>query len=118
MTEIPPADAPLTGEELAEAERRALLFNIEAARAGLFAAAVDIAEEMKSKGVAQVDVVILTAAAEMSAQLWQQVGWRRGVPMRTCRKNLLTEIGRMWSKHLRLDRANGDDEDAEKVTIQ
>ena len=112
------AEAPLSTEELAEAERRALLFNIEAARAGLFAAAVDIAEEMKKNGVAQVDVVILTAAAEMSAQLWQQVGWRRGVPMQTCRKNLLKEIGRMWSKHLRMDRSNGDGAEIEKVTLQ
>ncbi|MGH6730017.1 MAG: hypothetical protein ACREBK_07670, partial [Sphingomicrobium sp.] len=67
-------DAPLTDAEQEAAWRRHMAFNAEAARSGLFAAALDIATTMREQGVAQGEACLLTGAAEFVAQLWQQVG--------------------------------------------
>lgn len=77
-----------------EALARLIDFNIEAARAGLFAAALDITETMKDGGAPDEDAyaAILTASAKFTAQLWQQVSALRAVPHATARKVLDKEI--------------------------
>lgn len=69
-------------------------FNVEAARAGLFATALDITETMKDAGTPEEDTyaVILTASAKFTAQLWQQVSALRAVPHAKARKVLAKEI--------------------------
>ncbi len=85
--------------------RQSMAFNAEAARSGLFAAALDIAVEMKNAGIPHADAAILTGAAEMVAQLWQQVAHQAGIPAATARKNLEKEIRTFFGKHVRATRA-------------
>lgn len=100
-----PTDA---AEQAAFAQHMA--FNVEAVPAGLIAAVLDIAEELKKNDVPHADAIILTAAAEFTAQLWQQTAHRGLIPSRTARNRLLDEIKTFWAKHLRLNRAEPETE--------
>ena len=84
--------------------RRSMAFNAEAARAGLFAAALDILDQMKKAGVPQAEAAVMTGAVEMSAQLWQQVSHEAKIPVAKARKTFLGECQHFFSKHLRMTR--------------
>lgn len=91
--------APPTQAELKEAEWRAAAFNAEAARSGLFAAALDMAEAMKDSGIPNAEAALLTGAVEFVAQLWQQVGLAAGIPRATTRKLIEKELRFYLNKH-------------------
>lgn len=111
--ESPAMIAPVTDAENDAAYRRSMAFNAEAARAGLFAAALDIAGEMRKGGVPHADAAILTGAVEFSAQLWQQVGEKAGIASSQIRQNFLKEAKFFYGKHQRASRAG-----AQPVTHQ
>jgi hypothetical protein len=92
-------DTPATDEEQEAAFRRSLAFNTEAARAGLFAAALDIAETMKEAQVPHGESCIMTGAVEMAVQLWAQVSETAGVPRKKSRETLEKEMRRFFAKH-------------------
>lgn len=102
MTE-PTPDLP-TAAEAEAAFKQSMAFNAEAARSGLFAAALDIADTLKEANVPNGEAALLTGAAEMVAQLWQQVGEKAGIPSAKVRKTLLDEIKTFYGKHQRASR--------------
>jgi hypothetical protein len=58
--------------------RQSMAFNSDAARAGLFSAALDIADTMKENDVPHGEAAVVTGALEMAAQLWMQVMLQAG----------------------------------------
>jgi hypothetical protein len=101
MTDTPP---PLTDEEQEAAFRRSMAFNTEAARSGLFAAAIDIAQEMKKAGVPHGDACLVTGAVEFAAQLWFQMMHRAGQQPKKSKAKLVAEIKTFFDKHERAER--------------
>lgn len=95
--------APSTGNDDAD-WRRSMAFNAEAARAGIFAAALDMLDTMKAQGVPQAEAAVMTGAVEASAQLWQQVAHEAKIPVRTARRTFLGECQQFFSKHHRMTR--------------
>lgn len=91
MTEI-------THAEQEEALNDLLDFNIEAARAGLFNSAIDIAETMDANNVPEVSPIMLTAAVTFTAQLWQQMAELSGIPKKVALKALLTGIEKAFNE--------------------
>lgn len=104
-TTPPPPEAELTEEEQQAAFRQHMAFNAEAARSGLFAAAMDIADTMNKANVAHGEACLLTGAAEMVAQLWQQVGKGTGKSSREVRQTLVKEINFFFHKSRKADAA-------------
>ncbi len=100
-----------TDEEAARV--RALAFNTEAVRSGMFAAAIDIADTMRENGVENGESCLLTGCAEMVAQLWQQVAEKAGIPRATARKTLEREIRTFYAKH-----AKASEREAAEATVQ
>ena len=97
-------DKPPTDAEQEAAFRQSMAFNSEAVRSGLFAAALDIADELRKAGVPHGEACLLTGAAEFVAQLWQQVGHKGGIPPMKTRSTLLKEINTFYGKHVRATR--------------
>jgi hypothetical protein len=84
--------------------RRSMAFNAEAARAGIFAAMLDIHETMNKQGVPQAAAAVMTGAIEAAAQLWVQVSMESGIPVAKSRRTFLGECQTFFSKHLRMTR--------------
>lgn len=101
MTDAP---TPPTEAEQDAAFKRSMAFNAEAVRSGLFAAALDISNELKKAGVPHGEAALLTGAAEFVAQLWQQVGENGGLKPMKVRTTLLGEIKTFFGKHVRMSR--------------
>lgn len=99
-----PEEKPLTDEEQEAAFRQSMAFNTEAARSGLFAAAIDIAEEMKKAGIPHGEACLVTGAVEFAAQLWFQVMHRAGQPPKKSRAKLRQQIGEFFDKHEKAER--------------
>lgn len=97
-------EAPITDAEQEAAFRRSMAFNAEAARSGLFAAALDISLEMKKAGIPHGEACLLTGAVEMVAQLWQQMMSAAGQPPKRSRAKLVAEIRTFFDKHDRAGR--------------
>lgn len=89
-------DTPI---EKSEAERKSMAFNTEAARAGIFAAMLDIVDTMRESGIPDVEACVLTGAVEASAQLWAQVGQAAKIPRAKNRKTFEGEARRFFNKH-------------------
>lgn len=98
LTKTPPP-APPTDEEQQAAFQQSMAFNSEAVRSGLFAAAMDIAGELRKAEVPQGEACLLTGAAEFVAQLWQQVAENGGLNQNKSRDLLIKEIKTFWRKH-------------------
>lgn len=98
----PPPPLPIDKEEADW--RRSMAFNAEAARAGLFAAALDILDTMKKQNIPQAEAAVMTGAVEMAAQLWQQVSHQANIPVAKARRTFLGECQAFFSKHLRMTR--------------
>lgn len=95
---VPPQVSPAEAER---AYRQSMAFNTEAARAGLFAAAMDMAETMKNAGIPDGEAALLTGAVEMAAQLWMQVMLQAGQTPMAARKALEKQIRTFAIKHSR-----------------
>ena len=96
-----------TTEELDAAYRQSMAFNTEAARSGLFAAALDIADTMRSHGVPNGEACLMTGALEFAVQLWFQVSAQAGVMPNRARDTLMKEVWDFWDKHRRLNASGG-----------
>jgi hypothetical protein len=103
----------MTDEDEQAAFRQHMAFNTEAVRGGLFATAIDIMEEMRKNELAHADAILLTAAAEFTAQLWAQVAFRTGIPAKKSRDTLTRELRAFFRKHYRAQTAG-----AQEVTQQ
>lgn len=76
-----------------------MAFNAEAARSGLFAAAIDIAEAMKKSEIPHAEAALLTGAVEFVAQLWHEVGIKAGKSPAQVRKMLEKQVRTFFIKH-------------------
>lgn len=94
-----------TDEEKEAAFRQSMAFNAEAARSGLFAAAIDIADTMKKSGVPHGEAALLTGAVEMAAQLWFEVMHRAGQPPKFSRARFIKQAKEFFDKHEKASRA-------------
>lgn len=82
--------------------RQSMAFNAEAARAGLFAAAQDIAEAMQKANIPNGEAALLTGAVEMACQLWMQVMLQApGVTRQKARAKLIEQVRTFANKHSR-----------------
>jgi len=101
-----PDPKKMSPDELAATKdfRRSMAFNAEAARAGMFAAALDMLDTMREQGIPQAEAAVMTGAVEMAAQLWQQVSHEAKIPVQKARRTFLSEAQHFFSKHLRMTR--------------
>jgi hypothetical protein len=104
MADEPPPPAPLTDKEQEAAFRQSMAFNTEAARSGLFAAAIDIAETMKKAGVPHGEACLVTGAVEFATQLWFQTMHRAGQPTKRSRAQLVKQVRDFFDKHEKAER--------------
>lgn len=88
---------PLSPEE--QARRQTFAFNAEAARAGMFAAAMDMLETMREGGVVENEAPLLTGMLEASVQLWASVMLAAGQSPKAAREALLGQVQFFWNKH-------------------
>lgn len=76
-----------------------IAFNIEATRAGMFAAALDMLESMRTAGVQDAPAALITGSIEAATQLWAQVSKRAGVPRKKARETMEKEMRRFFAQH-------------------
>lgn len=95
---------PLTDAEQEAAFRQSMAFNAEAARSGLFAAALDIADTMRKSGVPHGEACLVTGAVEMAAQLWFEVMARAGHQPKLSRARFIKQAREFFDKHERASR--------------
>jgi hypothetical protein len=82
-----------------KAFRQSMAFNAEAARAGLFASAMDIAEMMKKNDIPHGEAALVTGAVEFAVQLWMQVMLKAGNTRQAARQQLEKEVRVFARKH-------------------
>jgi hypothetical protein len=81
--------------------RQSMAFNAEAARAGLFSAAADMAKTMKEGDVLNGEAALLTGAVEMAAQLWMHTMIQAGHSPMKARKAFEKQARTFAIKHSR-----------------
>jgi hypothetical protein len=79
--------------------RQTMAFNAEAARAGLFSSALDIADTMREAQVVNGEAAVVTGALEMAAQLWMQVMMQAGHPKMKARQAAEKQFRTFLIKH-------------------
>lgn len=82
-----------------KAFRQSMAFNAEAARAGLFAAAIDIADTMQKNNIPHGEAALVTGAMEMAAQLWMQTMLGAGQTRMASRKAAEKQFRTFLNKH-------------------
>lgn len=107
---IPEQSAIPTKAEAEELRKRSLAFNAEAARAGLFAAALDMLDTMKEQGVEEAEAAVMTGVVEAAAQLWQQVSHQAKIPTQKARRTFLGECQCFFGKWVRRTREGAESE--------
>ena len=85
-----------------------MAFNAEAARAGMFAAALDMIDTMREAGVEQAEAAVLTGAIEMATQLWTKVMLEVGHPPQMVRVSLEKQIRVFFRKHSQLAKVEAE----------
>lgn len=88
---------PLTDEE--RAERQAFAFNAEAARAAMFAAAMDTIQTMQAQGLAHNEAPVLTGMIEATTQMWTHVMIQAGHSPSKARAALIGQVNFFFHKH-------------------
>lgn len=101
MTDTPTAQPDaLTEAEQEAAFRQHLAHNVEATRAGMMAAAMDMAVLHRDNGLPHSDAILTTAALEFAVQLWVQVMVGAGKRPSEIRKGLDRQVVAFYRKHL------------------
>lgn len=85
--------------ENSRAFKASMSFNAEAARSGLFAAAIDIMDTMKKNDIPNGEAALLTGAVEMAAQLWMRTMLSAGKTRLEARKSLEKQVRTFAIKH-------------------
>lgn len=91
-----------TPEQMAEDRAAKLIINIEAVRAGMFAAANDIADMMKEAKVDDADAALIDGAIEFAVELWDNtmvaVGHAPSHSRTALQKNMLKALAKVRAK--------------------
>lgn len=90
----------MTEEATNEATRaQTLAFNTEAARSGLFAAAIDIADIMRENDVPEGEAALITGAVEFAVQLWDRTMIAAGQTPKASREAFEKQAKFFFKKH-------------------
>lgn len=107
--ELQPVEESIDPEEEQRRMQEAMNFHVDATRAGMFAAAMDMQQVMQENDVVNVAPIIMTGALEAAAQIWFQVSAAAGVPRQKSRKTFEKQARQLFTKHAKIT----DDAEAE-----